>query len=84
MSEQTEQLAEQMVGNKDEIIAKTVKDICKGNPAFLSYRVVQGGSEIFSLDRVEILQFWPPKVSTETKNGRTVIQANQAYCRLDK
>ena len=49
------------------------------------YRTLRDGSEVYSLNGVDIVRFMPINVVTETTEDHTkVIRISQAYKRLDK
>jgi len=45
-------------------------------------RILEDGSEVFSLGGVDLARFEKIEVVTKTEGGRTVIHASQAYWRL--
>ena len=47
-------------------------------------RVLQDGSEIFSFNGVDVVQFWAPEYGVDTIQDETTIHAEQKYKRLNR
>lgn len=81
-----EKLMNDIIAKRDAIILEAVGGTCPTEKIREGGNIckLQDGSEVFSLNGVDLLLFKTPTVRTTLENGRAVIQANQAYWRLDR
>ena len=83
LSDKLADLIESTTISKDEVLKEVFKDFTlkevkeKGD-----CRALQDGSEIFSLDGVDLVQFWPPNIVMDTAESHTIIRIDQEYRRL--